>query len=128
MKKVAGTLRLDLAAYREMAAFAQFASDLDASTQRQLARGERLVELLKQGQYAPMPFEQQVLVIFAATKGFMDEVPVDKVSDYEKGIIDFFESEKKDVMEELRASGKLDDSVVSGFESGIQTFNERFLG
>ena len=128
MKKVAGTLRLDLAAYREMAAFAQFASDLDASTQRQLARGERLVELLKQGQYAPMPFEQQVLVIFAATKGFMDEVPVDKVSDYEKGIIDFFESEKKDVMEELRASGKLDDSVVSGFESGIQTFTERFLG
>jgi F-type H+-transporting ATPase subunit alpha len=128
MKKVAGTLRLDLAAYREMQAFAQFASDLDVSTQKQLARGERLVELLKQGQYAPMPFEQQVLVIYAATKGFMDDVPVNKVREYESGIVDYFESEKKDVMEELRASGKLDDGVVSGFDSGINAFNERFLG
>ena len=109
-----------------MQAFAQFASDLDASTQRQLARGERLVELLKQGQYAPMPFEQQVLVIFAATKGFMDEVPVDKVGEYETGLIDFFGAEKQDVLDELRASGKLDDGVVSGFESGINAFNERF--
>ena len=126
MKKVAGTLRLDLAAYREMQAFAQFASDLDASTQKQLARGERLVELLKQGQYAPMAFEQQVLVIYAATKGFTDKVPVAKIAEYEKGLIDFFGAEKKDVMEELRSTGKLDDGVVSGFESGIQAFNDRF--
>jgi F-type H+-transporting ATPase subunit alpha len=128
MKKVAGTLRLDLAAYREMQAFAQFASDLDASTQRQLARGERLVELLKQGQYVPMPFEQQVLVIYAATKGFMDDVPVAKVREYETGLMEFFETEKKEIMEELRATGKLDDSVVSGFNSGIEAFNERFGG
>jgi F-type H+-transporting ATPase subunit alpha len=109
-----------------MAAFAQFASDLDASTQKQLARGERLVELLKQGQYAPMPFEQQVLVIYAATKGFTDEVPVAKIAEYEKGLIDFFMAEKKDVMEELRGTGKLDDGVVNGFESGIKAFNDRF--
>jgi F-type H+-transporting ATPase subunit alpha len=127
MKKIAGTLRLDLAAYREMQAFAQFASDLDASTQRQLARGERLVELLKQGQYVPMPFEQQVLVIYAATKGFMDEVPVNRVGDYETGLIDFFESEKKEVMEELRSSKSLDDSIVSGFTQGIESFNQCFL-
>jgi F-type H+-transporting ATPase subunit alpha len=75
-----------------------------------------------------MSFEQQVLVIYAATKGFMDDVPVNKVCEYESGIVDYFESEKKDVMEELRASGKLDDGVVSGFDSGINAFNERFLG
>ena len=73
-----------------------------------------------------MPFEQQVLVIYAATKGFTDDVPVAKIGEYEKGLIDFFEAEKKDVMEELRGTGKLDDGVVSGFESGIKAFNERF--
>jgi F-type H+-transporting ATPase subunit alpha len=126
MKKVAGTLRLDLAAYREMQAFAQFASDLDKATQLQLARGERLVEILKQGQYAPLPFEEQVLVLYAATQGFIDEVPVKKVGEYQDELVAYFKSEKGDVLDELRATGKLDDGVVAGFKDGIKTFGERF--
>ena len=126
MKKVAGTLRLDLAQYREMQAFAQFASDLDPSTQRQLARGERLVELLKQPQYEPVPVEYQVLVIFAATQGLMDDVAVSQVKTYQDELIAYFESEKKDVLDELRATAKLDDGIRAGLKQGIQAFNERF--
>jgi len=126
MKKVAGTLRLDLAAYREMQAFAQFASDLDKATQLQLARGERLVEILKQGQYAPLPFEEQVLVLYAATQGYVDEVPVKKVGEYQDELVAYFKSEKSDILDELRATGKLDDGVVAGFKDGIKTFGERF--
>ena len=126
MKKIAGTLRLDLASYREMQAFSQFASDLDKSTQQQLARGERLVELLKQGQYKPMPVEHQVLVLFAATKGFLDEIPVRKIAEYERELISFFENDKKMVLDELRASQKLDDGVVDGLTDGINAFNDRF--
>jgi F-type H+-transporting ATPase subunit alpha len=126
MKKVAGTLRLDLAAYREMQAFAQFASDLDKATQLQLACGERLVEILKQGQYAPLPFEEQVLVLYAATQGYVDEVPVKKVGEYQDELVAYFKSEKGDILDELRATGKLDDGVVAGFKDGIKTFGERF--
>jgi F-type H+-transporting ATPase subunit alpha len=126
MKKVAGTLRLDLASYREMEAFAQFASDLDKSTQRQLSRGQRLVELLKQGQYKPMPVEQQVLVLFAATKGYTDDVPVTKIASYERELIAYFEGEQKSVMDELRAVQALDDSVVDGLKKGLTSFNTRF--
>jgi F-type H+-transporting ATPase subunit alpha len=126
MKKVAGTLRLDLASYREMEAFAQFASDLDKSTQQQLARGQRLVELLKQGQYKPMNMESQVLILFAATKGFLDEVPVAKVAEYESELIAYFDAEQKEVMDELRATQKLDDGVVDGLTKGINAFNARF--
>jgi F-type H+-transporting ATPase subunit alpha len=126
MKKVAGTLRLDLAAYREMQAFAQFASDLDKATQLQLARGERLVEILKQGQYAPLPFEEQVLVLYAATQGYIDELPVKKVGEYESELIAYFKSEKNDILDELRATKSLNDGVVAGFKEGIKAFGERF--
>ncbi len=126
MKKVAGTLRLDLAQYREMQAFAQFASDLDKSTQMQLARGERLVEVLKQGQYKPMGFEYQVLVIFAATNGYVDDLPVKSLGEYESQLIGHFDAKYKSVLDELKASGKLDDNIVAGFRSGIEEFNAGF--
>ena len=87
MKKVAGTLRLDLAQYREKEAFAQFGSDLDASTQRQLARGQRLVEVLKQPQYSPMHWADQVMVIFAATNGYLDNISVASIRDFENGFL-----------------------------------------
>ena len=126
MKSVAGTLRLDLAQYREMQAFAQFASDLDPATQRLLARGQRLVEVLKQPQYKPMPFEHQVLVIYAATTGLVDHLPVGVLGRYEKELIEFFESSYKGTLDEMRATKKLDDSVKAGFEKGIRQFNEAF--
>jgi F-type H+/Na+-transporting ATPase subunit alpha len=126
MKKVAGTLRLDLASYREMEAFAQFASDLDKSTQQQLSRGARLVELLKQGQYKPMPVEHQVLVLFAATKGYLDEVNLKRVAEYEREAISYFESECKSTMDELRAVNALDDSILSGLTEGLKAFNATF--
>ena len=93
MKKVAGSIKLDLAQYREMAAFAQFASDLDASTQRLLARGQRLTELLKQGQFAPMPVEEQVVSLYAGTRGFLDSLPVNKVNDFEHQLLDAIRAE-----------------------------------
>jgi F-type H+-transporting ATPase subunit alpha len=126
MKKVAGTLRLDLAQYREMAAFAQFASDLDKATQAQLARGERLVEILKQAQYKPMSVEHQVLIIFAASNGYVDHLPVSVLGRYEEELTAFFESQQKVVLDELRASGKLEDSIKAGFKKGIEAFNAGF--
>ncbi len=126
MKKVAGTLRLDLAQYREMQVFAQFASDLDKATQNQLARGERLTELLKQPQYKPQPFEQQVLTIYAGTKGFVDHIKTSELGRYETELVEFFRDKHGSTLEELRASKKLDESVVSGLEKGINEFNEMF--
>ncbi|MEE2786650.1 MAG: F0F1 ATP synthase subunit alpha [Myxococcota bacterium] len=126
MKKIAGTLRLDLAQYREMAAFAQFASDLDKSTQQLLARGQRLTELLKQPQYKPMATEHMVLVIYAGTKGHVDTLPLAKLAEYESGLIEFFESKKKDTMDALREAMKLDDDIVAGLEAGIAEFNASF--
>ncbi|MEZ4465707.1 MAG: F0F1 ATP synthase subunit alpha [bacterium] len=126
MKSVAGTLRLDLAQYREMQAFAQFASDLDPATQRLLARGQRLVEVLKQPQYKPMPFEHQVLVIYAATNGLVDHLPVSVLGRYERELIEHFEGSHKAILDEMRATKKLDDSVKAGFEKGIRQFNEAF--
>jgi F-type H+-transporting ATPase subunit alpha len=109
MKKIAGRLRLELASYREKAAFAQFGSDLDKATLAQLNRGERMVELLKQGQFQPMQMEEQVVVIYAGTNGFVDDYPVAVLGRYEKELMSFLKSRKKDVLDELRASGKLED-------------------
>ena len=128
MKKVAGTLRLDLAQYREIQAFAQFASDLDRATQLQLARGEKLTELLKQAQYRPMSFERQVLVIYAATKGYVDEVATDKLLSYEAGLVDFFEARYNQVLVDMNASGKLTDDVVDALNKGIEEFTKSFAG
>ena len=92
MRQVAGTLRLDLAQYRELAAFSQFGSDLDKATQAQLARGQRLTEILKQGQYAPLPFSKQILIIFAGTQGLLDDMPVEQLRDFEKGLYDYVDT------------------------------------
>ena len=119
MKKVAGTLRLDLAQYREMAAFAQFASDLDKATQQQLSRGQRLVEILKQGQYVPMPVEEQVAVIYAATNGWVDDIPVEKVRQWEK-------ANGRDVLDLILKDKKLTDDVKAGLERELEDFAKIF--
>ena len=126
MKKVAGTLRLDLAQYREMAAFAQFASDLDKATQQLLARGQRLTELLKQAQYKPMATEHQVLIIYAGTKGYVDHLPMARLAAYESELIEFFESKYTGTMDSLREVKKLEDDIVDGLEKGIKEFNASF--
>ncbi|HJL18128.1 MAG TPA: F0F1 ATP synthase subunit alpha [Sandaracinaceae bacterium LLY-WYZ-13_1] len=126
MKKVAGTLRLDLAQFREMAAFAQFASDLDKATQRQLARGERLVETLKQDQYVPMAVEEQVAVIYAATNGWIDEVPVEKVRQYEKELRSHLEANGEDVLKMIREGGKLTDEVKKRLDEELSDFSKIF--
>jgi F-type H+-transporting ATPase subunit alpha len=109
MKKIAGRLRLELASYREKAAFAQFGSDLDKATLAQLNRGERMVELLKQGQFEPMAMEEQVVVIYAGTNGFVDDYPVSVLHRYEKELLSFLKSRKSDILTELKSTGKLED-------------------
>jgi F-type H+-transporting ATPase subunit alpha len=126
MKKVAGRLRLDLAQYRELAAFAQFASDLDKATQAQLARGQRTLEILKQGQFVPMPVEKQVAIIYAVTNGYIDHVPVEQVSRYEEQFHAFMEDKGSDVLHGIRQEGKLTDEIVSGLKGAIEQFNQKF--
>ncbi|RYZ99253.1 MAG: F0F1 ATP synthase subunit alpha [Proteobacteria bacterium] len=127
MKSVAGALRLDLAQYREKAAFAQFGSDLDQATQRQLARGQRLMELLKQAQYSPLEMEQQVVGIYAANGGFLDKVPVNKIRDWEVSFLRYLSQSHADLMKEISSSGKLDAGPKAKLEQAIQdhlkTFN-----
>lgn len=122
MKKVAGTLRLDLAQYRELAAFAAFGSDLDAATQAQLSRGERLVELLKQAQYAPEDAVDQVVCIYAATKGHFDNIPTNKIKQAEKELLDHMQAKHSDILESMRATGKIEDE--SKLEAAVKNFVE----
>ncbi len=126
MKQVAGTLRLNLAQYREMAAFAQFGSDLDRATQLQLARGERLVEILKQPQYRPLPFEKQVLIIFAANNGFVDEYAVSALKRYETELMAYMENRNADVLNELREKKQIDDSVKGKLMGALEQFKKEF--
>ncbi len=126
MKQVAGTLRLDLAQYRELAAFAQFGSDLDRATQQKLNRGARLVELLKQPQYQPMPAHEQVISIYAATKGFMDEVPVEAVSRFEKGLLEYMNTSKADLVKTLKEKKALDATIEEGLQAAITAFKKDF--
>jgi F-type H+-transporting ATPase subunit alpha len=128
VKKVSGTLKLDLAQYRELAAFSQFASDLDAATQRQLAKGERLVELLKQAQYSPMPFEEQALVTFAGTapEAFLMDVPVSDVGRYEAELLDFVRTRHADMLSEARSVAKLNDDIRGKFVAVLTEFGEVF--
>jgi len=129
MKKVAGSLKLDLAQYRELAAFAQFASDLDAATQRQLAKGERLVELLKQAQYAPMPMEEQALVIFGGTIDngkYIMEVPVKDVPRWEKEVLDFARSRHGDLVKKMKEDAKLSDEIKNGLHELFTEFGKIF--
>ena len=126
MKKVAGSIKLELAQYREMAAFAQFGSDLDASTQRLLNRGARLTELLKQGQYSPMPVEEQVVSIYAGTQGFLDTVPVEAVTRYEGAMLSYMRSSHGDVLASIRDSKALDDNTASALKSALGEFGRTF--
>jgi F-type H+/Na+-transporting ATPase subunit alpha len=125
MKGVAGSLRLDLAQYREMAAFAQFGSELDKATQAQLARGVRMVELLKQEQYRPMPVEHQVISIFAGTNGFLDDVPVAKVRLFEEELLEYMKREQPEIQRELASKGKLDDELTNKLRSALAAFKNK---
>ena len=125
MKQVAGTLRLDLAQYREMAAFSQFGSELDKATQMQLARGVRMVELLKQGQYKPMPVADQVLSIYAGVNGFLDDVPVDKVLAFEADLLRYVAQNHQDMRKDLATVGKIDDKVGGKLKEIITTFKQK---
>jgi F-type H+-transporting ATPase subunit alpha len=126
MKKVAGSIKLELAQYREMAAFAQFGSDLDASTQRLLARGARLTELLKQPQYAPMPIEEQVVSIFSGTQGFLDNVDVKDVVRYEAAMLSFLRSEKPKILKAIRDSKELKDDTAAALKEALTEFGKQF--
>jgi F-type H+-transporting ATPase subunit alpha len=126
MKQVAGTLRLNLAQYREMAAFAQFGSDLDKATQMQLSRGERLVEILKQPQYRPLPFEKQVLIIFAANNGYVDDYGTGVLKRYEEDLYSFFDSRKADILAELRDKKAIDDELKAKIVAALDEFKKEF--
>jgi F-type H+/Na+-transporting ATPase subunit alpha len=126
MKAVAGRLRLDLAQYRELEAFAQFGSDLDAATQRQLARGARTVEVLKQRQYDPMPVEHQVMVLYAVTNGYLDKIAIEDIQRWEAGFHEFMREQRPDVGRAIRASGKLDDEMTEKLKAALEDYNSRF--
>ena len=126
MKSVAGTLKLDLAQYRAMAAFAQFASDLDAVTRRQLERGARLVELLKQAQYVPMSVERQVVSIYAGTKGYLDEIPTEKVQAYEKELLAYIEAKHPAVFEEIKTTKVIGKETEEKLVKALTTFSKAF--
>jgi F-type H+-transporting ATPase subunit alpha len=126
MKQVAGTLRLELAQYREMAAFAQFGSDLDQATQRQLNRGARLVELLKQGQYEPLAVEKQILIIYAGTNGFVDELPLAALKKYELELYSFVEAKHPDVFTDILKKRELDNDLRAKMSKVLQEFKATF--
>jgi F-type H+-transporting ATPase subunit alpha len=126
MRQVAGSLRLDLAQYRELAAFAQFGSDLDASTQKQLNRGKRLTEILKQPQYQPLAVEKQVAIIYAATNGFLDSVPVDRLRQYEEGMYRFFEARQAGVLAAVAEKKILDDEIKAQLNAALTEFGKEF--
>jgi len=119
MKGVAGTLRLDLAQYREKAAFAQFGSDLDPATQKQLARGQRLMQLLKQGQYSPMEMEDQVIGIYVANQGLLDKVPVNKIQEWEASFLRYLKQNHADVVKEIGTTGKLEAGAKAKIEAAV---------
>jgi F-type H+-transporting ATPase subunit alpha len=126
MKQVAGGLRLDLAQYREMAAFAQFGSDLDQVTQRQIARGSRLVEILKQGQYEPLPIAKQILIIYVGTNGFVDHLPVEAIKKYEEELIAFVEAKAPDLFDEILKRREITDEIKGKINKILEDFNANF--
>jgi F-type H+-transporting ATPase subunit alpha len=126
MKQVAGSLRLDLAQYRELAAFAQFGSDLDKATQQQLTRGERLVEILKQPQYKPLPMEKQVLILYAGTKGYLDSIPVDMLGEYEEQLYSHIEQNAPAVFDTLKEKEAIDDALEELMNNTLTAFGDSF--
>jgi len=126
MKSVAGTLRLDLAQYRELEAFAKFGSDLDKATLAQLTRGERMVEILKQNQYVPMDVEKQVTIIFAASKGHLDDIAVEKISEFESGLFEYMEANSADALASIVTEGKITDENATVLEKAIVDYKTGF--
>ncbi|MFN3989085.1 MAG: F0F1 ATP synthase subunit alpha [Erythrobacter sp.] len=126
MKKVSGSMKLDLAQYREMAAFAQFGSDLDAATQKLLNRGARLTELLKQPQFSPMPFEEQTVSIYAGTNGYLDSIPVNRVNEYEAAMLSFMRQNHADILSEIRKSQKFEGEVAEKTKAALDAFAKQF--
>ena len=127
MRQVAGTLRLDLAQYRAMAAFAQFAADLDKATQQQLHRGSRLVEILKQGQFAPMPVEHQVAIIWAGANGYLDDIPKEDVRRFEAGFHKFLEDQYGQLLHAMASKLALDDEITGLLAAASKDFKAKFL-
>jgi len=125
IKKLGGGVRLALAQYRELAAFAQFASDLDAATRRQLERGQRVTELMKQKQYSPLSVADMALSLFAVNEGFIDDVPVAKVVDYEAALHDFGHSNYKDTLDSINATGDYNDEIAASLKSICEAFAEK---
>jgi F-type H+-transporting ATPase subunit alpha len=128
MKQVAGKIKLELAQYREMEAFAQFASDLDAATQKLLARGARLTQLLKQDQYSPLPVEEQVVVIFAGTRGYLDNIATEDVTDFEAKLLDDVRANGREVLEDIRTKKKLDDELEEKIANYLEKFSKGYTG
>jgi len=126
MRKVAGRLRLDLAQFRELEAFAAFGSDLDATSKAQLGRGSRLVELLKQPQYAPQSMEREVVSVWAGTTGQLDEVPVEDIRRFDKEFLEYVDRAKPEIFDAIRTTTDLSDDTVSVLESAITTFKKEF--
>ncbi|KRT64711.1 MAG: ATP synthase F1 subunit alpha, F-type H+-transporting ATPase subunit alpha [Chloroflexi bacterium CSP1-4] len=127
MKKVAGPLKLDLAQYRALAAFAQFASDLDKATRDQLTRGEKLSEVIKQPQYQPLPVEKMVAILYVASRGQLDDIPTPRVKEFESGFYRFLESERATILAQLAASGALSDEIAAGLDEAVAAFRPGFL-
>ncbi|MHB1125889.1 MAG: F0F1 ATP synthase subunit alpha [Bacillota bacterium] len=127
MRQVAGRLRIDLAQFRELAAFAQFGSDLDKATQARLARGERIQEILKQDQYKPMLIEDQVAIIYAAVNGYLDDIPMDRLSRFEADFLRFIKTSQPDLLKEIKAAGALSDALIEQLKKALETFKESFV-
>ncbi len=127
MRQVAGTLKLELAQFRELAAFAQFGSDLDKATQAQLNRGQRLVEILKQGQYAPLPFDKQILIIFAGTNGFLDNLTVAQCRDFESELYKYVETMYPAILKSIAEKKTIDDALKAEMEKVVGEFRDRFV-
>jgi F-type H+-transporting ATPase subunit alpha len=127
MKQVAGSIKLELAQYREMEAFAQFASDLDAATQRLLARGARLTELLKQDQYTPMPVEEQVVVVFAGVRGFLDNVPLEKVTSFEQKLREEIKASGQEILTTIRTEKEISEATEEKLKAFMENFIKTFV-
>ena len=127
MRQVAGSMKLDLAQYRELAAFAQFGSDLDKATQNQLNRGQRLVEILKQKQFSPLPFSKQILIIYAGTNGFLDDLPVDQVRDFEAKLYEYVDTTNPGILSAIMEKKVLDDTLKAEMNKIIKECKETFV-
>ena len=128
MKKVAGTLRLDLAQFRELEAFAKFGSDLDKATLAQLTRGERMVEILKQNQYVPMAVEHQIVIIFAGGQGMLDDIPNERVGEFEKGLLGYIDAKHSKMLAAIKSAGEISDEINKELRKAIEDYKKGFLG